>query len=58
MGEGIVREFGTDMYTQLHLNGLPTRTYCTAQGNPLSATWPVRWQGSLRENGYMSLLST
>ena len=52
MGEGIVREFGVDMYTLLYLKWI-TRTYCIAQGILLNVMWQPRWEGSLGENGYM-----
>ena len=47
--EGIVREFGIDMYTLLYLKG----TYCILQGTLLNVMWQPGWEGSLGENGYM-----
>ena len=52
-GRGIVREFGTDMYTLLHLRWKPTRTHCIAQGTLLNVMWQPGWEGNLGENGYM-----
>ena len=54
-GEGTAREFGTDMYTLLYLNGHLTRTYCIAQGLWLSVLWQPGWEGSSGENGYMCM---
>ena len=53
MEEGIVREFGMDMYTFLYLKWIITRTYCIAQGTLLNVTWQPGWEGSFGENGYM-----
>ena len=51
--EGIVREFGTDIYTLLYLKRKTNRTYCIAQGTLLNVTWQPGWAESLGENGYM-----
>ena len=49
--EGILWEFGIDMYTVLYLKGLPTRTYCIVHGTLLNVMWhPRRVWG---ENEYM-----
>ena len=53
MGEGIVREFGINMYPLLYLKWIITRTYCIAQGTLLNVTWQPGWEGSFGENGYM-----
>ena len=52
MWEGIVREFGVEMYTLLYLKWITTRTYCT-EHRTLNVMWQPGWEGSLGENGYM-----
>ena len=37
--EGIVRDFGMDMYTLLYLKWITTRTYGIAHGTRLSVMW-------------------
>ena len=62
--EGIVREFGMDMYILLYLKWITKKSYCIAQGTLLNVMWQPGWEESLGENGYMymygwvSLLST
>ena len=50
MVEGIVTEFGMDVYTLLYLT---TRTYCIAQGTLLNVTWEPEWEARLGEKKYM-----
>ena len=49
--EGIIREFGMDIYTLLYLKS--TKTYCIAQGTLFNVMWQPGWEGSLGENGYV-----
>ena len=49
--EGIVREFGMDMYTLLHLK--PMRSSCIAQGTLLNVMWQPGWKEGLGKDGYM-----
>ena len=44
--EGIVREFGMDMYALLYLKGIINKD-STAQGTLLSVIWQDGWEGSL-----------
>ena len=53
MGEGIVREFGMDMYTLLCLKWITDRDLLYSTGALLSVTWQPGWKGSLEEHGYM-----
>ena len=50
--EGIVREFRMDTYTLLYFKWI---TNCIAHGTLLSVTWQPGWEGSLGEDGYMSV---
>ena len=52
-GEGIVREFGMDMCTQLYLKWITGRSHCLAQGTLLNVMWKPEWEGSLGEDGCM-----
>ena len=45
--EGIVREFGIDMYTLLCLKGITARSYCIAQGTLHNTIWQPEWEGTL-----------
>ena len=54
MGEGIVREFGVDMYTLLYLKWI-TNKVCIAHGALLNVMWQLGWEGSLGVNGYMKM---
>ena len=38
-GEGIVREFEIDMYTQLYLKWITNKVFCRAQGTLLNVMW-------------------
>ena len=40
--EGIVREFGTDMYTLLYFKWITSKTYCIAHGSLLNVMWQPR----------------
>ena len=51
-GEGIVIDFGMDMYTLLYLKWI---TYCIAQGTLLNVMWQPGWEQGLGENGYMHM---
>ena len=56
MGEGIVREFGMDMYTLLYLKWITNKDlWYIAQGTLLNVKWQPGWEWSLGENGYMYL---
>ena len=50
--EGIVKEFGVDMYTLLYLEEITNRTYCIAQGTLINVMWQTGWEGCSGENGY------
>ena len=53
-GEGIVREFGMDMYTLLYLKWITNKNpLYIAHGTLLNVMWQLGWEGSLGENGYM-----
>ena len=53
-GEGIVREFGTDMYTMLYLKWITSKDLLySTRGILLSFIWQPELEGSLGENGYM-----
>ena len=52
-GEGIVREFGIDMYTLLYFKLITKRTHCIAQKTLLNVMWQPGWEGNLGEKGYM-----
>ena len=51
-GEGLVREFGMDMYTLLYLKWI-TMTYCVTHGTLFNVMWRPGWEGSLGKNGCM-----
>ena len=53
-GEGIVREFGMNVYTVLYWKGWPTRACCIAHGTLLSVMWQPGWEGRLGESGSIS----
>ena len=55
MGEGIVREFGMDMYTLLYFKQITNMDllYSTAQGTLLNVMWQPGWEENLEENGHM-----
>ena len=50
--EGIVREFGIDMYTLLYLKWITNKVLCIAQGTLLNVMWQPGW-----ENGYLYMYS-
>ena len=53
-GEGIVREFGMDMYTLLYLKWITKKNpLYIAHGTLLNVMWQLGWEGSLGESGYM-----
>ena len=53
-GEGIVREFGMDMYTLLYLKWITNKNpLYIAHGTLLNVMWQLGWEGSLGETGYM-----
>ena len=52
MGEGIIREFGINMYTLLYLKWI---THCLTQGTQVSVMGQPGWEGSWGENGYMCI---
>ena len=54
LGEGIVREFGMDRYTLLHLKWITNKGLLyIALGTLLNVMWQLGWEGSLEENGQM-----
>jgi len=53
MGEGIVREFGMDMYTLLYLKWVTSKGLLCNTGNRLNVMWQPGWEESLGENGYV-----
>ena len=53
MGEGIVREFGIDVYTVLCLKWIPNGDLLGRTRTLLSDMWRPGREGSLGENGYM-----
>ena len=52
-GEGIVREFGMDVYTVLYLKWITNGGLLCSTGTLISGMWQPRREGSLGENGYM-----
>ena len=53
-GEGIVREFGMDMYTLLYLKWITNKNpLYIAHRTLLNVMWQLGWEGSLGESGYM-----
>ena len=52
-GEGIVREFGMDVYTRLYLKWITNIDPAKAQGTLLSVMWQPGWEWRLKEKGYM-----
>ena len=47
-GEGIVREFGIDMYTLLYLKWITNKNLLyIAHGTLLNVMWQLGWEGSL-----------
>ena len=55
--EGIVREFGMDMYTLLYFKWITNRDLpCIEHGTLLlKVTWQPGWEGSLGANGHMCI---
>ena len=51
-GEGIVREFGADMYTLLYLKWIMNKDLLDSTGTLLNVTWQPGLKGSLGENRY------
>ena len=51
--EGIVREFGMDMYTLLYLKWITDKVLLYSTGNPAQCYVAAWIGGGLRENGYM-----
>ena len=48
---GIVREFGSDMYTLLYLNWITYKELlCTAQGTLLNIMQKPKWEKNLKRN--------
>ena len=48
-GEGIVREFGINMYILLYLKWITDKVLLYRE----LCMWQPGWEGSLKENGYM-----
>ena len=53
MGEGVVREFGMDMYTLLCLKWTANKDVLYSTGNSAQRSVPVWMEGSVGENGYV-----
>ena len=51
--EGIVREFGVDMYTLLYLKQITNKALLYSTGNSVPCHVTDGWEGSLGENGSM-----
>lgn len=51
-GEGIIREFGMNMYTLLYLKWITNRAYYIAHGTLLYIMWKSGWEESLRKTGH------
>ena len=51
--EGILREFGKDMYTLLFLKWITTTFYFIAQRTLFNVMWHPGWEQALGEDGYM-----
>ena len=56
--EGLVREFGIDIYTLLYLKWITNSriTYCRAHGTLLNVMWQPGCEGRMGENGYMYII--
>ena len=52
-GEGIVRQFGINMYTLPYLKWITNKDLLCSTGPLLNVMWQPGWEGSLGENGYM-----
>ena len=57
MGERIVMEFGIDLYTMLYLNWINNKNLLYSTGNSGQCCWQPRWEGSLGENQFSSVMS-
>ena len=53
MGEGIVREFGMDMYTRLYLKWITNKDLLYSTGNSAQCYAAAWMEGSLEENEYV-----
>ena len=56
MGDRVVREFGTDMYTLLYLRWITNKDLLYGRQNSVicdRVMWEPGWEGNLGENGYM-----
>ena len=53
MGEGIVREFGIDMYTLLYLKWITNKVLLCSTGNSAQCYVAAWMGGEFGENGYM-----
>ena len=53
LGDGIVREFGMDMYTLVYLKCITNKDPLYSTGTLLNTMWQPGWKGHLGENGYM-----
>ena len=52
MGEGVVREFGMDMFTLLYFKWVPNKNLLYSTGNSAQCSVPAWMEGALGENGY------
>ena len=57
--EGLVREFGIDIYTLPYLKWKTNGriTYYIAQGALFNVMWQPGWEGRVGENGYMYIMA-
>ena len=53
--EGIVREFGMDMYTLLYLKWVTNKDLLYSKWTLLNVVWQPGWEGSLWKNSYVCL---
>ena len=52
-GEGIVRQFGIDMYPLPYFKWITNKDLLCSTGTLLNVMWQPGWEGSLGENVYM-----
>ena len=52
-GEGIVREFGIDMYTLLYLKWITNKDLLCSTVNSAHVMWQPGWEGGLGDSGYI-----
>ena len=52
MGEGIIREFGMNMYTLLHLKWITSKDLLYRAGNSAQCYVQAGWEGSFGKTGH------